>query len=1338
MTQTAIESGLVANGNVTVQSDESINLEGATLSSGEILALSATGEEAQNVTLNEDGNYVNADGELVGNITLGTQELHSSSWDESSSSYRGIAKELVKFTTFVAASTFMKVEVEIGKSDAVRTDYVTQAVTSVQANDLNIDAKNDVALIGTDVYVLNNAAINANNVTIDAALETNTHSESHTDHTMTSDGASFSKDKGELTLMSLSEIDKTDKVTTTASTWKGATLDVGNLNINAEENVAIVASDIIVENDANIEGNNVLIGGREDTIETNTEDITKTKTLTVGVKNAYVDVLLAVKALKEAKDAVDDAKNALSEAKKKVEAGTLPKGDLAFYVVNLTAASANVVNAGLAILTAGATAAASTATYGFTATAGATTQTDKTSTVSTQGSWNGSSIQVGGNTDLTADNNLTVQGSNVNTAGALNLDAENTAVTAGTNTYNQSTKSSSVGAGATVTVSASGVSASGSANASKSSNSSNSTDYVNSNLTAGSIVSNSDSLTIEGGNVNAGSVDITTNTLVVASLQDTATSESKSVGANVGFGGSGVSSIGVNASKGSSDKAWVNQESGITGQNINITAKDTTITGATIAAVDTEGNTTDNLTLVTDTLTVADIKDIDESYDMSLGVSVSGLSLGKGEVDSAKNKLLGTPLPEETNGKSVNTTKQTYSAGFDGYEKEQTTKATLGFGNITVGGSDINEQSEFADLNRDVATSQEITKDMERGGLDVSVTVDARLFSEDGRNLIKKDAVDSAMHVNEIGEAISDVANTDQSILDVYKNVQSYAKQRIELTKKAMDEDAQKKLKGEAGAEGSEDAIQDISDALTKAEGLEEGANIALFDGSQIDDDTVAIDKTAVNKKDVEGAYHENSDTILVNIDNTDMTNSTAVVTTLVHEQTRHTMAQDGSTGSLSRDDQTTIATNHGDQAGQVWNVYSSLAGISTQSTTSNQSTWNAANASSASVVAGTSYMASIDKSELKARQLEKNEASLLDQAKASINSSSVLTTEAKKERTDKLNQLACAEVKCAAGVSVNDPLYNELKALQNDGEALIAKGEDIHDTLHELGVETPTTKNGRMQRVSETSFRYNGVTALQDLADSKEMYVARAVSGTQVVSGIVAVDAGAALSATGVGALIGVPMAGIGAYSYTEGVNDLSQDYVYSNGDRVLDSFSLATHQGDNNILADAALDIGLNVAGGAVAKIAAKGYSVAKVGDDVVGNVNGTFDAFNLGPLKDDLAGTFTGGRYQSITLANDTTLYRAGTLQQPLGQFFSTDAPTGIMQTRIDKAVLPVWPNGTKSTLDTVFEVNIPAGTQVHVGEVSSQGGVFVGGTQQIIVQEPWTIDGVSILNSRVLNE
>jgi hypothetical protein len=85
------------------------------------------------------------------------------------------------------------------------------------------------------------------------------------------------------------------------------------------------------------------------------------------------------------------------------------------------------------------------------------------------------------------------------------------------------------------------------------------------------------------------------------------------------------------------------------------------------------------------------------------------------------------------------------------------------------------------------------------------------------------------------------------------------------------------------------------------------------------------------------------------------MTDSSDVVKSLVHEQERHSQAQNNS--SLSDTDQTTLATNRGNQAQDTFNAYSDLAAIDTKSTTATQKDWNTTNRSSQNVVKATEQM---------------------------------------------------------------------------------------------------------------------------------------------------------------------------------------------------------------------------------------------------------------------------------------------------------------------------------------------------------------------------------------------
>ncbi len=121
----------------------------------------------------------------------------------------------------------------------------------------------------------------------------------------------------------------------------------------------------------------------------------------------------------------------------------------------------------------------------------------------------------------------------------------------------------------------------------------------------------------------------------------------------------------------------------------------------------------------------------------------------------------------------------------------------------------------------------------------------------------------------------------------------------------------------------------------------------------------------------------------------------------------------------------------------------------------------------------------------------------------------------------------------------------------------------------------------------------------------------------------------------------------------------------------------------------------------------------------------------AKNSVKLSDDLASTFMGGKYESFVLESDLIMYRAGDDIMDLGQFFSADAPISVIQARIDKAILPVWPGGAKSVVTHGYIVKIPKGTTVHKGLVAPQGGYYLGGTEQILIETPWLIEGVEVL-------
>jgi RHS repeat-associated protein len=145
--------------------------------------------------------------------------------------------------------------------------------------------------------------------------------------------------------------------------------------------------------------------------------------------------------------------------------------------------------------------------------------------------------------------------------------------------------------------------------------------------------------------------------------------------------------------------------------------------------------------------------------------------------------------------------------------------------------------------------------------------------------------------------------------------------------------------------------------------------------------------------------------------------------------------------------------------------------------------------------------------------------------------------------------------------------------------------------------------------------------------------------------------------------------------------------------------------------------------------------GTKVKRPSDDL-GTVTGHYSAVKPGPLDDALAETFAGGRYKEVILDHDIVMHRAGVSTNEYGRFFSLDKPQSVLQTRIDKAVLPKWPNGGESPLDTVYTFTVPKGTKVYVGDVGVQKGFYLGGTEQIVIPAPWNVPGMKVIGKGML--
>jgi hypothetical protein len=121
----------------------------------------------------------------------------------------------------------------------------------------------------------------------------------------------------------------------------------------------------------------------------------------------------------------------------------------------------------------------------------------------------------------------------------------------------------------------------------------------------------------------------------------------------------------------------------------------------------------------------------------------------------------------------------------------------------------------------------------------------------------------------------------------------------------------------------------------------------------------------------------------------------------------------------------------------------------------------------------------------------------------------------------------------------------------------------------------------------------------------------------------------------------------------------------------------------------------------------------------------------------VQNSLASTFSGGRYTAIELDKPLMVYRVwspGTRAREFGAYWSLEKPQGSLQSTIDSALKPEWghlldANGSqlpgRSQATKWVAIEVPAGTHINVGEVGAQGGAWVGGNSQVLIDRSLAI-------------
>ncbi|KGD65390.1 hemagglutinin/hemolysin-related protein [Alcanivorax nanhaiticus] len=965
ITQTLAQAGLSSGGGLALNAQDDVTLGAAQLEAQGDLTIGEAAfakDESGVLKLDENGNPIIERGS-IDNLNIGTVTLENESWSVRTRELRGPVKDLAKVSSAMLglgalympglALAGKESEIELSEHVENRVQQSRQVGSSLQAENVQLSAQNDIAVTGSSIAAdqeSGRVVVLAENILLDTAVTDTTTTQRDVTETASSIDPSLKEDEISLGGLRLTELEQATVIRDINHT--GSSISANQIFLEAEGGITLINADLYASGEdgtLSLTGEEINVTGVQDEHSVSETLTEKTSELTLSVRNAYVDAAYAVKRIEEAGEAVDDARRALKEAERKVERGELAKEALEDYRIMLAAATANFAQAELAGVQALAAAGQGAAAggTGFYASGSAQHTETTTTSLSSEKTWQGSSLSASAMSINAGTANII--GSDI-TAGLLELNASDILIGAGTNEQSSSYQQESQNAGFSASSSGKG---SWNANAgfNEADSESQATQYVNSQFNIGHLASNSESLTVKGGLIAANTAAIETETLHIESLQDTHSSSNSSFGANLGIGGGtdskGVAqgaSAGFNMAEGSGEGARTNQQSAILvadGENSQITARDTTLIGGMIANASYEEDAeTGGLTLVdhgnlnfsTETLTVENLRDYSRSEQQGGGLQVS--------------KATTTISLQDT-----------------GHQMEGETLATIGAGNVSVGGVSLDDHADYADLNRDIHASQVVTLDQQTGALDASVTVDNRVVGLNGGwKDIKKNHIDSRMFLGHMSRSAKDIVATDFKRWNFFDSVSKYARDAAVMEQQAANEKQQKKLRGDEGAEGSKEGLQQLENALASAHGLDEAAEVNLYDGGQLADDTPTDGPSDFNKTEAMGGYHDDQSDIYVNVDSTDMTDSSQTVQVLVHEHARHQMSEEGN--DLPEDHTTLLAFNRGERASKAWELYSSFYGFSTQGDTTVEQ-WNSDNRFSPVVLGGTQQLASIDSREV-------------------------------------------------------------------------------------------------------------------------------------------------------------------------------------------------------------------------------------------------------------------------------------------------------------------------------------------------------------------------------------
>jgi len=577
-------------------------------------------------------------------------------------------------------------------------------------------------------------------------------------------------------------------------------------------------------------------------------------------------------------------------------------------------------------------------------------------------------------------------------------------------------------------------------------------------------------------------------------------------------------------------------------------------------------------------------------------------------------------------------------------------------------------------------------------------TLDTRLLTEDGRKSIKEDIERSKRGV----QAIGDVATKDAfQLQDTFAHISETQK----------DLDVQKAFALANGGKGIETLQGDKSTIEQKQVAIRKYADIY----AKVYDINIEKANIIATSKVIGGTHYGNNGKSFVDVNDNAQRNATDYANSMGHEVAHARVSQgkvrDRKSDKLNEQYADTMGGYSADGMEFSAGTYSNINLNQNEVTNKHIQT-----AADTKLLArnDTSWRANVqrarhDVGKIDYRELYKREARVLDQAKRQINQKTDLTARQKTLMNLQLNAAACARIKCAEGVPKDDVQYKQLVQLQEIGNKLKAKGITLDKML---GGSLP-----------EGMFTYGFGGKAQD-------FITKHGKGIQQIKGVVNAGLGAAgvvvgtgatvatapLATTGAGALVPAGTAaltGLAVAQTVDGVKMLFGDYTSVEGQRVLDSFTEKTHQGDRNLVKDAAINTALWVGETVVIK------KVAKLIPDGVKTNSITLSDLPGPKLNARTQSTFSNGIYANRKLETDTKFYKYHGVDNRTGKKVSwlTDKKySSESELRKDLAIRKDW--GVK--IDSVSEFNVPKGTWVSEGKAAAHGVGYEGGGYQAVIQ------------------